>query len=284
MKRTVRLEKLVGQLPTETQDALARLRSEGFFDDVEECVKRRAVVTESEQFIDGEYAVRQYISTRDVDRDADVMVPKGAVLDQFLLAPQVLWGHDYSTPPIGRAESVVADNYGLRAKTVFAVEQSRLAAEVWSLIQGGFLATASVGFIPLEVLWQGDPKWRDTVDRLNRSWDTDIERAGADRIITKWLLLEYSIVPVPANINALVTAVAKGGMELSEDMKSALGLGEAKQPEPESRPTPEPTPEPRRVVLPLEQPRGPRIVEVLSAPSEPRRIAIEVLDQLRGRA
>ncbi len=285
MKTKLKLNKLLNSLPDATKQALERLSSEGYFGESDTVVKRRAVVTEAEQFGDGERAVRQYISTRDVDRDQDVLVPKGAILDQFLLAPQVLWAHDYSCPPIGKATSVVVDSYGLRAKTVFA--DTERGEEVWQLVKGGFLATASVGFIPMETVWQGDTKWRETVDKLNRSWETDLEKDGCNRIVSKWLLLEYSMVPVPANPNALVTAVAKGGISLSADMRKALGVDVDDEDEDETPEVPEEKhvevvaePE-RRIIAPVT--REKQIIEVVKRPSDPGRIAIAVLDQLRGR-
>lgn len=276
MKTKLKLTKLANVLPDATKEAL---HSGGFFDaDSEEFyVKRRSAITELEQLEEGERAVRQYISTRDVDRDRDILVPKGAVLDQFLLAPQVLWGHDYSLPPIGSASAVVTDAKGIRAKTVFA--DTPRAEEVWQLVRQGHLKTASVGFIPLDMTWKGDKNWSQTADKLSRQWDTDIEKSGAERIITKWLLLEYSMVPVPANINALVTAVAKG-LSLSSDLQEELGLDEV-EPEPEA---PVEEKEPRRIVLPVKSTR--RIVKVIQRPGEPvdaKSIATETLAQLRGK-
>jgi HK97 family phage prohead protease len=247
MKTKLRLERLKAVLPIETREAL---ETEGFFNDAEAYVKRTAVIAEVKALKEGERAVERYISTWDVDRDREVLDPAGAILDQFKLAPQVLWAHDYSLPPIAKAEWVRVDDKGLRSKTVYA--ETERAEEVWQLIKGGFLATASVGFIPVKRVWKGDAEWGATVAKYNTKWSTDLEKAGAEIITTKWLLLEYSDVPVPANPNALVTAIAKG-LKLSDDLIEELDLPEAEAEPPaepeikaveQEAPAAEPEPEP----------------------------------------
>jgi hypothetical protein len=46
-------------------------------------------------------------------------------------------------------------------------------------------------------------------------------------VIDRWLLLEYACVTLPANQEALVEAVSKGGLELPEGLRAALALPEA---------------------------------------------------------
>ncbi len=266
MRRALRLKKLLPVLPPETAGALA----EG----EELAVVRRQLTCKIEQLHPGERAVVQYISTRDVDRDGDILVPTGARLDEFMLAPQVLWAHDYSQPPIARAESIEVDDYGIRAKTVFA--DTDRARELWELVQGGFLSTASVGFIPLETVRRGEAHWREDSAALADRWGVDVDGSGADRIIKKWQLLEYSLVPVPANINALVTAVAKG-LKLSDDMQTLLGV--------EVNPKVNSEPDAKgRIVAPVTI-RAPRIVVQVKSPEvEERRLITDALDQIRGKA
>ncbi len=221
MKVKMKLSRLLNSLPAETREALETdLQGFSIQPDAAE-IKRLSVIAEIKSLAEGERAVERYISTRDVDRDNEVLDPKGAILTQFKLAPQVLWAHDYATPPIGKAEWVKADDYGLLSKTVYATTER--AEEVWQLIKGGFLATASVGFIPLKRVWSGDSDWVATVNDYNAKWSTDLEKAGCRVITTKWILVEYSDVPVPANPHALITAIAKG-MSVSDALQDQLGL------------------------------------------------------------
>jgi hypothetical protein len=304
MKRKLKLNKLWEALPEETREAL--LATEGFsIDDPEMYVKRIGVVCEVKALEPGSRTVERYVSTRDVDRDMEVLDPAGAILDQFKLAPQVLWAHDYSLPPTAKDLWIRADEYGIKARSQYATTER--AEEVFQLIQGGFLNTSSVGFIPLKRVWKGDAEWGGLVSKLNAKWQTDLEKAGAQVITTKWIMIEHSDVPVPANPNALNYAVSKG-LALSDAMLAALQVKEAEEIEEETEETeaqvePEPTREPdiipvvRRVdSTPAQTPVEVRPVTIEQPPIVVRRIDIapsleqlatkvahDALNQLRGR-
>jgi len=232
MKTRLKLARLKTVLPQETVEAL---ESGGFFDSSDEViVNRKAVSSATPELEEGERACIGYISTRDIDRDKEVMDPAGCVTAEFLLAPQILWAHDYSLPPTGKAEWLKVDEHGILAKMVYA--ETERAEEVWSLKKGGFLSTTSVGFIALQRFYKGGDGWDACVKRYNKKWATDLEVAGCQTITTKWLLLEFSDVPVPCNPYALTTAVAKG-MHLSKGMLEQLGI-EEDEPAEESVPAP----------------------------------------------
>lgn len=284
MKTKLKLAKLKTCLPDSVIEALD---SQGFFSGEPIDVKRRTVIDEKAELAEGERSVIRYVSTRDVDRDREVLDPHGAILDQFLLAPQVLWAHDYSMPPTGKADWIKADKNGLKSKTTYA--ETERAEEVWQLIKGGYLKTASVGFIPVQRVWKGDREWDALVAKYNAKWDTDLDKAGAEIITTKWILLEYSDVPVPANPHALITAVAKG-LNLSPAMMEQLGLEEDDEDEQENTEQvniKQKLPIEPRLVVALSQKTHPRFVRVVkSAPDNDRRVIAvtnEVLAQMRGR-
>jgi len=131
------------------------------------------------------------ISTRTRDCHGDILEPTGVHLKRFLRNPIVLWAHDYSSLPIGRATALTTEGDGIRARILFA--QTRFAHEVCQLYKDGFLRGWSVGFVP-------------------RKWDvlTDENRKFAGYHIKEWELLELSAVPVPANPEALTVALDKG--------------------------------------------------------------------------
>ena len=132
----------------------------------------------------GEGELEAIVATDDVDRDGEVLDIKGLDIKKFQSNPVVLWAHDYSKPPIGRAEKITKKADGtLVAKIKFAITESDFAKEIYALYKGGFLNAFSIGFIPSE--------------------------ADGNRF-TKSEMLEFSAVPVPANPNALLTAKAKG--------------------------------------------------------------------------
>lgn len=134
------------------------------------------------------------ISTGDIDRDNDIIDPNGWNLESFKQNPVVLWAHNSSLPPIGKAVDITTRGRGSKKKLIatakFATRaQHELADTVFQLIVGGFLNATSVGFQPIEAEWNS-------------------ERGGMD--FKKQDLHEFSVVPVPANPNALLTAGKKG--------------------------------------------------------------------------
>ena len=194
--------------------------------DEEEATLKRVWVDGTEKGVELEEGSRtaiQYVSTRSIDRDGDILMPKGAILSEFKKAPQVLWGHDYSIPPIGSDLSIKADGWGLLAKTQYAT--TPLASEVFTLKQEGHLKTSSVGFIPVERSRRGDDGFDKTLARLSKGHpEIYADTSGVNSIINKWLVLEHSDVSVPANPDALSLAVSKGLTLVSEKMAKDLGL------------------------------------------------------------
>ena len=164
-------------------------------------------VTVTTKAIDAQAGLYELMaSTESVDRQNDVLVSTGADLSNYRRNPVVLWAHDYSRLPVARAVEIDAvPGVGLRAKMEFAPAgvDAHIDAvrKLWEL---GFLNAASVGFTPKA----GTPTGK-----------------GGTRY-TDWELLEFSIVPIPANADALRLAfdgaVQKSGRVLSAKNESAL--------------------------------------------------------------
>ncbi len=132
------------------------------------------------------------ISTGAVDRDRDTLKADGWQLDSYRKNPVVLWAHDSRSLPIGRAESIRIGSGQLKAVAEFVTaDMNPLAESVLKMLGAGFLRATSVGFRPLP----GKYKWND-------------DRGGID--FEEQELLEFSVVPVPANPEALMDAKAAG--------------------------------------------------------------------------
>lgn len=131
------------------------------------------------------------ISTEAVDRQGDIVRATGARLENYLLNPVVLWAHNYSELPVARAISIeIIAGVGLKARFQFPEwGTSAKADEVRRLWAAGFLNATSIGFNPVSSK-PLDPK---------QMW-------GAQDYV-EWELLEFSIVPVPANQEALRLAM-----------------------------------------------------------------------------
>lgn len=162
---------------------------------------------------DEERTVTAAISTGGIDRDQEVLLPKGAMFENFIKNPIVLWAHSHSETPIGKALWIKRQGNKIIAKTKFALTTK--AQEVYDLFKGGFLNAFSVGFIPVE-------SRQPTPDDIKSNPDWAVVR----RIISKWELLEFSAVPVPANPEALALAVKNKSVTLSEETTKELELDE----------------------------------------------------------
>lgn len=150
------------------------------------------------------------ISTASVDRDGDTIDPKGWQLENYSKNPVVLFGHDYSSLPVGKAVSITATATGLRAEVEFPpVGVYPFADTVHDMVKGGFLNATSVGFAGVEA---------------TRSKDRE---RGFD--FTKQELLEFSIVPVPANPEALVLR-GEQSLQVRQYAKALLQWAEEKEP------------------------------------------------------
>lgn len=122
------------------------------------------------------------------DRQGEVVVQKGWVLDNYKKNPVVLWAHQHDTFPIAKMLEIGVDSSNeLSGKMQFAVEEYEFAATAFALVKGGYLSAFSAGF-------------------SNNKYQIDQENNVVYLIENE--LLEVSVVPVPANQLAL--AKSKG--------------------------------------------------------------------------
>ena len=139
-------------------------------------------------------ALRFAISTASVDRENDVVFLDGWDLDAFRRNPVVLWAHDQHCLPIGKAFDLDIEGDALKASVEFVAaetpEVGPRAEAVLQLCRNGFLSATSVGFRPLEY-------------DIATSRD-DGEGWFPPMNFLRQELLEFSIVTVPANAEALI--------------------------------------------------------------------------------
>lgn len=154
-------------------------------------VRKQFVSSTEKGAVDAEKrTVTFVITTGSVDRDNDTISASGWDVAEFMKNPSVLWAHDYSQLPVARALDIVPTANGLQSTAQFPPKGVYPFADtVFELIAGGFLNACSVGFRPTDA-------------------EQDLERGGINFL--RQSLLEWSIVPVPANAEALVVARSKG--------------------------------------------------------------------------
>lgn len=150
------------------------------------------------------------ISTVDVDRIGDVMMPRGADLRDYKKNPIVLWSHDYRDPDniIGKNLWIKPDEKGIAALTEMDIDSEK-AAKIFRLYQKGLLKGWSIGFIPIKM---SRPKTPAEAEAKPGTIVIDLNgpKPGEPRLIhEKWILLEYSAVAVPMNPYVTTDRVAK---------------------------------------------------------------------------
>jgi len=142
-------------------------------------------------------------STPDIDRDNDRILPSAfaEMINSFKANPVILAAHRHrldsgSSPVIGHAipESIAITDNAMTFTMQFAV--TAMGEEYWILYRDNHMKAFSVGFIPIEYVYERD------------------EKLGSIRTYTKVELLEISAVPVPSNRAALVRT--KGFYEYAE--------------------------------------------------------------------
>ena len=137
--------------------------------------------------------VKFTISTGSVDRDKDTVAVDGWDLAPYEANPVVLWGHDSNHLPIGKCVGIAQEGNALKAIVEFVPADmphiGEKAEAVLRMCRTGFLSATSVGFRPLKYVVasdRGDDDWFPPVDFLKQE------------------LMEFSIVSIPANPEALI--------------------------------------------------------------------------------
>ena len=134
---------------------------------------------------DGENrSMRFLISTDSVDRDDDVLDPKGWELERYKTNPVVMFAHDYKSLPVAKCIDIHQTSKGLEAVAEFPPAGTyQFADTVYDMLKAGFLNSTSVGFRPID--------FEQAKDRKGYNF-------------RKQELTEFSIVPIPSNPDALV--------------------------------------------------------------------------------
>ena len=89
------------------------------------------------------------VSTGDLDRDGDRIIPTGIELTNFQRNPTLFWGHQHTDLPIGTVTSINHSSRGLQA-TWRWLENDPFAERVRNAWEQGVVRAASIGFIPKE--------------------------------------------------------------------------------------------------------------------------------------
>ena len=149
-------------------------------------------------------------TNEDVDRDGDIVRAKGVDIKNFKNNSILLFGHKWTSLPVGKVGKIKkTDDAVIFEDIEFA--QTKEAQDVKSLVEGGFLKSVSIGFIPKKSIWL-DEQGVNEIKQLDEAWyiKNKSKLNKARRVIWESELLELSLVPIPANPSAQVVFAQKG--------------------------------------------------------------------------
>lgn len=138
-----------------------------------------------------ERVIEGYASTSTPDRYSEVVEPTAfrKTMKNYMKNPVMFFGHEWWMKPIGKIVEYAIDDTGLFVKAYI----SKTAEDIWTLIQEKILRSFSIGYNLV--------KWED---------DTETKI----RTVKQLELLEISIVNIPANPEALISAASAKGIEI----------------------------------------------------------------------
>lgn len=132
-----------------------------------------------------------------VDRDYEIVNLKGLNINNFKKNPVILLNHRSDGLPIGKATNIWKKGNELHVKIQFAAfEEYELADTVRRLVEGGYLKSLSIRFLP-------------DYDKIEYIEPTVQNRSKTRRIFHVSELLEISVATIPANAAALLQAKSK---------------------------------------------------------------------------
>ena len=135
-------------------------------------------------------------SSNSPDRMGDIVDQDSMITDRYMQNPIFLWGHQQRELPIGKTIDLRKKGNQTIGTVQFPDEGTYDFADTcWKLVAGGYLNAVSVGFLPHR--WES---YSDDTQGVEGYKFFDCE------------LLECSLVPIPANQDALISAKDLGDL------------------------------------------------------------------------
>ena len=184
------------------------------------------------------YKFSARITTSALDRDDEVLLPSGMDASDFDVSGAIYWNHDYDKP-VAVAGKLSQARDAVIGRATFLKRPPDYQGEWFPDFARAFLnqmsslgksVGVSVGFLPTDA--------RKPTKKDQEDYGDDVRT-----VYTRWKLLEWSIAPVQANPEAVVTTIGK-----SVDVKML-----------------------RALFPPASSARVPRYIYLPSKPSKPKR-------------
>jgi len=134
------------------------------------------------------------ISTEDPDRDGDIVRSAGIDTTDYEKNPIVLFAHDSRSLPIGVSLKIYKSKGKTKSLVMFydnEIDNTGLSETIYNFVKAGGIKGASIGFRPIEAR-------RPSAEEAKR---LGMGEWGVEYVKTQ--MLEWSVVSLPANQNAL---------------------------------------------------------------------------------
>lgn len=178
-------------------------------------ITRKGLTPKDFQFSEGERAAIFVVTSANLDRDHELLVPKNVTFKNYEKAGKpVLWAHRYGDLSLGACQWIKYDpnTNSVLAKVKFGNHE--FANTVYDHIKE-FPLSCSIGFLPTKVV---DPEDFASVDWKSLGVNPK-ELKNARRVFLEAEMLELSLCPVPSNPNSCQLLVSKGIISL-DDIKN----------------------------------------------------------------
>lgn len=176
------------------------------------------------------------ITTSDRDRHGDIVIPRGCVnhLKNYTRNPRVFFAHNTNDLPIASARDPEG-NLALDIlddkiySTAYFHGETRESEIIFRLIARKELQASSIGFLPIRAAILSLDDEEDLVDLETGEEILDFRgnqtRSTPALRFLEWDMIEWSVVPIPANQEALAAHLSRGhveGEKLSASIKRTL--------------------------------------------------------------
>jgi hypothetical protein len=149
--------------------------------------------------------IRHRISTITPDSYGTVFLPDGCDFTRFDKNPMVLWlhGRDNSMPKLPIAKNIGHETNETEVWATTQFNTIPFSLQLCQLCLDDDIRGWSIGFDPIDGIFAGSQEFNDLVQERNLKGDFDL-------VFTKYSLIEYSLVPIPSNPDALTRALESG--------------------------------------------------------------------------
>ena len=185
-----------------------------------------------------EMTARFVITTAARDRHGDIVLPRGCVshLKNYTRNPRVFFAHKTDDLPIASAR----DPYGNLAleiledriySTAYFHGETRESELIFRLVARKELQASSIGFLPIRASLIAPEDDEDLIDLETGEDILDFRASHSSDMpclrFLEWDMIEWSIVPIPANQDALAAHLSRGhieGEKISPSVRRALSF------------------------------------------------------------